>query len=75
MAAGARVDAHRDRMLASAGYRVLRVAEHEVLSALPHVVARIRAAIDEAAEANVQGGQTGRWPAESAFATCTIRLK
>ena len=43
-----RADARRDRVLASAGYRVLRVAEQDVLSALPPVVARIRAAIEEA---------------------------
>jgi very-short-patch-repair endonuclease len=44
----ARADARRDRALAAAGYRVLRVAEEEVLSALPQVLARIRAAIGEA---------------------------
>ncbi len=43
-----RADARRNRMLAVAGYRVLRVAEQEVLSALPQVLARIRAAIEEA---------------------------
>ncbi len=43
-----RADARRDRVLAAAGYRVLRVAEQEVLSALPQVVARIRVAIEEA---------------------------
>jgi very-short-patch-repair endonuclease len=43
-----RADARRDRMLVAAGYRVLRVAEQDVLSALPQVVARIRAAIEEA---------------------------
>jgi very-short-patch-repair endonuclease len=41
----ARSDARRDRVLAAAGYRVLRVAEQEVISALPTVVARIRAAV------------------------------
>jgi very-short-patch-repair endonuclease len=35
-------------VLASAGYRVLRVAEQDVLSALAQVVARIRQAIEEA---------------------------
>ena len=43
-----RADARRDRVLASAGYRVLRVAEQDVLSALAQVVARIRQAIEEA---------------------------
>ena len=43
-----RVDARRDRVLASAGYQVLRVAEQDVLSALPQVVVRIRQAIEEA---------------------------
>ena len=47
-AARTRADARRDRVLAAAGYRVLRVAEQDVLSALPKVVARIRAAIEEA---------------------------
>jgi len=42
-----RADARRDRVLAAAGYRVLRMAEHQVLSALPQVLARIRAAIGE----------------------------
>ncbi len=42
-----RHDTRRDRVLAAAGYRVLRVAEHQVLSALPHVLARIREAIEE----------------------------
>jgi very-short-patch-repair endonuclease len=41
-------DARRDRVLTFAGYRILRVTEHQVLSALPKVVARIRAAIVEA---------------------------
>jgi very-short-patch-repair endonuclease len=41
----ARSDARRDRVLGAAGYRVLRVSEQDVLSALPQVVARIRAAI------------------------------
>lgn len=44
-----------DRTLASAGYRLLRMAEEEVLSALPQVVARIRAAIEE----------VGLWPVEA----------
>jgi len=43
--ARARADARRDRVLAAAGYRVLRVSEQDVLSALPQVVARIRAAV------------------------------
>jgi hypothetical protein len=43
----ARADPRRDRVLAAAGYRVLRVAEQNVPSALPQVVARIRAAIQE----------------------------
>lgn len=43
-----RADARRDRVLGAAGYRVLRVAEQDVLSALPQVVARIHAAIEEA---------------------------
>ena len=43
-----RADARRDRVLAVAGYRVLRVSEREVLTALPQVVARIRAALAEA---------------------------
>ncbi len=33
--------------------------EQDVLSALPRVVAHIRAAIEEAVEANVQGDQIG----------------
>ena len=40
-------DARRDRVLASAGYSVLRVTAQDVLSALPQVVARIRDAIAE----------------------------
>jgi len=38
----------------AAGYRVLRVSEPEVLSALPEVVGRIRAAIVEAASESNQ---------------------
>ena len=41
----AHADARRDRVLVAAGYRVLRVPEQDVLSALPRVMARIRAAI------------------------------
>ena len=43
-----RADARRDRVLAAAGYQVLRVAEQDVLSAPVQVVARIRAAIEVA---------------------------
>jgi very-short-patch-repair endonuclease len=38
-------DARRDRVLASAGYRVLHVTGTEVQQALPTVLARIRAAL------------------------------
>jgi len=41
----ARADARGDRVIMAAGYRVLRVSEQEVLSSLPTVVARIRAAL------------------------------
>ena len=41
-----RSDARRDRVLVAAGYRVLRFSDAEVLSDLPSVVARIRAALD-----------------------------
>ncbi len=40
-----RADARRDRILAASGYQVLRVGEQDVLSGLPQVLARIRAAI------------------------------
>jgi very-short-patch-repair endonuclease len=40
-----RADARRDRELASAGYRVLRVRAEEVMRELPAVIARIRAAL------------------------------
>lgn len=40
-----RRDARRDRVLTSAGYRVLRATEQQALSALPQVVVRIRAAV------------------------------
>ncbi len=40
-----RTDARRDRVLAAAGYLVLRVSEQDVLSALPQVLVRIRAAV------------------------------
>ena len=41
-----RLDARRDRVLFAAGYRVLRFSDAEVLSDLPSVVARIRAALE-----------------------------
>lgn len=44
-AGSTRRDARRDRVLASTGYRTLRVTETQVVSALPQVVARVRAAI------------------------------
>ena len=40
----ARLDAHRDRVLASVGWRVLRIADDDVISDLDAVVARITAA-------------------------------
>ena len=43
-----RSDARRDRVLAAAGYRVLRVSDAEVMSDLAGVVARIRAALETA---------------------------
>ena len=42
----ASADARRDRVLAAAGYRVLRLSAERVLSALPEVVASIRAAVE-----------------------------
>ena len=40
----ARHDAHRDRVLASVGWRVLRIADDDVISDLDAVVARLTAA-------------------------------
>jgi very-short-patch-repair endonuclease len=40
-----RADARRDRQLALAGYRVLRVSAEEVMRDLPAVIARIRTAL------------------------------
>ncbi len=48
-----RADARRDRALARAGYRVLRVEAQLVVRELPVVVERIRAAIAEAV-ANIE---------------------
>jgi very-short-patch-repair endonuclease len=62
-----RADARRDRVLAAAGYRVLRVAEQDVLSALPQVLARIRAAIEEAGSGECPGWPNWQVAGEVAF--------